>query len=156
MTKDEGRIKKYWESFLRYAPEVEAAHTPYQAWAFGNSPQIADQLGDLVVQGDKTATASLVWSYEAEDEPFPQVDDYHIILDGKGIPICIIRTTELVVVPFDEVDEVHAFLEGEGDRSLQYWREVHWAVYKDECLQIGREAQPDMPVLCERFVMVYK
>ncbi|TFH31677.1 MAG: ASCH domain-containing protein, partial [Anaerolineales bacterium] len=55
----------------------------------------------------------------------------------------------------DEVDEEQAYLEGEGDRSLAYWRDVHWNFFSRECAQIGREPSEHMPVLCERFKLVF-
>ena len=150
------RIQEYWASFIRTASlETDAAEARYQAWSFGNTPEMADHLGDLVRQGVKTATAGLVWSYEADNEPDPAVGEYSIILDSQGLPICIIQTTQLYVVPFDEVDEEQAYLEGEGDRTLAYWRKVHWIFFEDECRKINRMPDPKMPVLCERFTLVH-
>ena len=125
------------------------------AWSFGNTPELADQLGTLVVQGVKTATSSLLWEYQAEGEALPQAGDLVIILDGAGQPLCIIEYLEVTVRPFDQVSEAHAFEEGEGDRSLAYWRAVHWAVYAQSCAALGLAPQPSMPVVCERFRVVY-
>lgn len=151
------RLEEYWASFLRtFGPGVTVPPDRYQAWSFGNTPEMADDLGGLVRQGLKTATACLVWSIEAENEPFPEVGDYSIILDGRARPLCIIQTTRTYVLPFDEVDAEQAFLEGEGDRSLAYWRKVHWEFFGAECRQIGREPTGKMPVLCERFVLAHK
>jgi uncharacterized protein YhfF len=150
------RQEIYWATFLKSFPDgAEAAPSAYQAWGFGNNPQMADSLGALVRDGIKTATASLVWAYEAEDEPLPEVGDHSIILDGEGNPLCIIQTTEIYIRPFDEVDAEQAYLEGEGDRSLVFWREVHWEFFSRECTALGREPSQKMPVLCERFKLVY-
>jgi uncharacterized protein YhfF len=81
--------------------------------------------------------------------------DYSVILDGRGTARCIIRTTDVDVVPFDEVDAAFAYEEGEGDRSLEYWSDVHWTYFVRELTELGREAAPDMPVVCERFEVVY-
>lgn len=150
-------IESYWQSFLKTLSK-ESGEIPdrYQAWGFGNTPEMADELGDLVVQGFKTATASLVWIFEAELEPYPEVGDYSIILDGKGQPLCIIQATAISVVPFNEVGEEQAYLEGEGDRTLRYWREVHWEFFTEECQKIDKEPDERMSVVCERFRLVYK
>jgi uncharacterized protein YhfF len=150
------KIAAYWQAFLETLPEgTEPPPDRYQAWGFGDSPEMADALGSLVKQGVKTATASLVWAYEAEDEPLPEIGDYSIILNSRGKPICIIQTSGVHICPFEEVDGEQAFLEGEGDRTLGFWREVHWEFFSRECAQIGREPSQTMPVLCERFVLVY-
>ena len=41
-----------------------------------------------------------------------------VVLDGRGEPICVIRSVKVEVRPFGEVDEAFAWVEGEGDRSL--------------------------------------
>ena len=148
-------IRQYWRSYLESLPEKSNPPKEYQAWSFGNTPKMADDLGELVRQGKKTATATLVWLFEAGIEPYPEVGDYHIILDGQGRPICIIQTTGLSVHAFDEVDAEHAYLEGEGDRSLRYWREAHWAFFSEESSKLGRKPEPRTPVLCEKFKLVY-
>ena len=50
------------------------------------------------------------------------------------------------MVPFDEVDEEHAYLEGEGDRSLEYWREVHERFFTEHATH-DRGFATDMPVV---------
>ena len=150
-------VGEYWASFIRAgSAPAHAATARYQAWSFGNTPDMADRLGELVRRGAKTATATLVWSLEAANEPYPVVREYSIILDGHGLPMCIIQTTALSVVPFDEVDEEHAYLEGEGDRSLRYWRKAHWSYFGEECRRMGSRPKAQMPILCERFVLVHK
>lgn len=110
-------IRRFWQSYVDTLPKgSEKPPDDYQAWSFGNTPEMADELGELVRLGKKTATASLVWIFEEGLELYPKVGDYHVILDRRDRPICIIQTTELSVHAFDEVGEEHAYLEGEGDR----------------------------------------
>jgi uncharacterized protein YhfF len=78
------------------------------------------------------------------------------VLDGNGHPLCIVETTEVEVRPSDEVDARFAYEEGEGDRSLEYWREAHWRFFSHTLPNIGKEPTPDMPLVCERFRVVYK
>jgi len=84
----------------------------------------------------------------------PQVGDLSVILDGAGAPRAVIETTELRVVPFEEVDAEHAHAEGEGDRTLAHWRAVHERFWREHS-ENERGYAPDMPVLCERFRLVY-
>lgn len=149
-------VRDYWRSYLdSLQSDLPSRNFEYEAWAFGNTPEMADSLGDLVKRGVKIATASLVWAYEAEGEEYPEAGDISIILDGRGAPMCIIETSDVEVAAFNEVGEEHAYDEGEGDRSLDYWREVHWAFFAEECKSIGREPTGDMPVVCEWFRLIY-
>ena len=49
-----------------------------------------------------------------------------------------------------------AATEGEGDGSLRYWREVHWAYFGRVCKRIRRVPSPRMPIVCERFEVIYR
>jgi len=83
------------------------------------------------------------------------VGDLSIITNWEGESLCIIETTEVEIKAFNEVDDTFAYDEGEGDRSLAYWREVHWDVSSRECATIKREPAETMPLLCERFRVIF-
>ena len=124
----------------------------YQAWAFGGAP---DKLAKLVLQGVKTATCSSLALYEHENEEIPKVGDYSVILDSDGQAVCIIRTTKVYIETFDQVSERHAYLEGEGDRSLEYWRQVHEEFFTEELKTIQQNFDAKMELVCEEFGVVF-
>jgi uncharacterized protein YhfF len=101
------------------------------------------------------ATASLLWEYEADGSQIPKPGDLSIILDGRGLPICLIETVEVEVKPFNQVDSQFAFDEGEGNRTIEFWRDAHWRFFTRTCQEIGREPVQDMPVVCERFKLIF-
>ena len=146
-----------WAKFLASgtAEAAAAARARYTSWHFGSGAEMADELLELVLSGRKRATAGALWSYEHEGEGVPTVGDYSVITDGAGTARCIIRTTRVEVVPFDEVGAEFAAAEGEGDLSLDYWREGHWHYFTLELAEFGRAPEADMPVVCERFEVVY-
>lgn len=151
-------VEEFWKRFS--TARMEADEKPpgdeYEAWYFCNNEKDANELGDLVLKGIKTATASLHWVYEAENEKVPEPGDFSVITDWDGNPLCVIETTEVRILPFNEVDPAFAHDEGEGDRSLGFWREVHWRFFSMEAADIGREPEETMPVVCERFRVIYK
>ena len=128
---------------------------PPPAWSFGATPEHAEALLRLVLDGTKTATASALWDFETEGEEVPRTGTLSIILDGAGHPRALIETTDVRVVPFDEVDDEHAHLEGEGDRSLASWRDVHERFFTEHAAH-DRGFSPDMPVVLERFRVLYQ
>ena len=150
-------IQAYWQKFLQHCtPEQAARYTTIpEAWGFGDNAQLADQLGNLVLQGIKTATCGAVWEYEQEGEPIPKTCDLSIILDGNGQPICIIETTEIRIIPFNEVDAQFAYEEGEDDRSLESWRREHWKVF-NRVAQNPDLVSETMPLVCERFRLIWQ
>ncbi len=152
-------VERFWDlachhtrltSLPGYLPPSSRALLAPPAWAFGRTPEQADSLLALVLDGTKTATASALADYEAEDEPLPQVGALGIVTDGAGHPRALIETTSVEVVAFDDVLAEHAHLEGEGDRSLAHWRAVHADFFAG-----GSGLDPAMPVVLERFRLLY-
>jgi len=148
------QIEEFWKEFCAANPQVNP-DTPFQVWHFGNTDEMAKELCSLVLEGKKTATASLPWEYENKPEDAPIVDGYSVVTDFAGNPKCVLRTTEIRVLPFNEVDAEFAFDEGEGDQSLDYWRAVHWDYFSQRCADLGKEPTPEMLVNCERFRLLY-
>jgi uncharacterized protein YhfF len=147
----------YWQRFLATLPPDSPTHgKSYVAEPFGDSPEMADELGALVMAGVKTATCSALWAYEAENEPIPQVGDLWIILDGGNQPLGIVETTEVVIRAYQQVDARFARDEGEGDGSLAYWRRAHWEFFSRTLPAVGKAPSIDMPLVCERFRVVYR
>ena len=117
----------------------------YETFSFGDSPELANELVELVLAGAKRATC---WA-ESQGLLSAEVGKLMVALDGYGVPRAVLRTLELNKRRFDEVDEAFAFDEGEGDRSLRFWRDAH----KRYFTRLGRYA-PDMMLWCERFEVV--
>lgn len=145
-------VVQLWKQFKKEYPD---APEHYEAWAFGDSKEMADELATLVLEGTKTATASKYTMYE-EHEPLPYVGLYNVLLDGSGQAVAVIKTTSVEVMPFDEVSEEQAFLEGEGDRSLNYWRKVHQEFFEKELREIKQDFHDKIPVVCEKFEVIFK
>ncbi|MGF3056502.1 ASCH domain-containing protein [Microbacterium sp. YY-01] len=149
---DSATVEAFWNQCRQHLPSLPSKAP--EAWAFGATPEHADELLDLVMQGIKVATASSLWDYEAESEPLPRPGDLSVILDGSGQPRGVIETTAVTVVPFVEVTAEHAFAEGEGDRSLAHWRRVHEQFWRTHAVS-PRGFAPDMPVVCETFRLLF-
>lgn len=146
---DKEKIQDYWFNFLR---DKNSLYYPLgDITNFGGDPQL---LAKLVYDGTKTATSSSYDLYEP-NEYMPQVGDYNIILDGNGDPICITKTLVTEVIPFDQVSSEHAYHEGEGDRTLEYWRQIHEDFFKKEYQEAGKEFNNQIPCLCEVFERIY-
>ena len=63
-------VHAFWADFLAVA-DGDASARFYESFHFGDSDSLADELAALVHVGAKRATASLLWSFEAEGKPLP-------------------------------------------------------------------------------------
>jgi uncharacterized protein YhfF len=130
---------------------VEFPPGPIRVDGYGDSPELSKALLSLIRKGGKKAGTSLLWAIEAEGDSVPEVGQIEIVVDHQNEPALITRITAVEVIPFSDVTAEYAAQEGEGDGSLEYWRTVHWAFFKRECKQIGREPSETMPVVCSVF-----
>ena len=143
-----------WSSFVAVHQEV-APESPYSVWHFGDVQRMADELAELACRGVKRATAGALWSYEVEGESVPAVGGLSVVTDWSGRAKCVVRTTGVEIAAFEDVTPEFAAAEGEGDGSLEHWRQAHWDFFTRELRKLGKTPRLDMPVVCERFEVLF-
>lgn len=141
--------QEMWNKYKQINPSIG---DEIDAWAFGVEP---DLLADLVLRGEKTATASAYDLYALEGESLPQEGTFDVILDSQNQAVCIVEIIKVSVKPFNQVSAQHAFKEGEGDKSLTYWRQVHEDFFTDCLGQAGLTFTPESKIVLEEFRKVY-
>jgi uncharacterized protein YhfF len=146
-------VEAFWLAFC--AATGTSPDARCDVWRFGDSDALADELLALVVDGPKRATTDLVSTFESEGEALPEVGGYSVVCDGRDLPSCVLRTTEVVVQPLCAVDEAFARDEGEGDRTRAGWWEAHRAYFTRALAARGEEFRDDLPAVFERFELVW-
>lgn len=81
----------------------------------------------------------------------PQVGGLSVVLDGRGAPACVTRTTDVEVRRFSEVDAEFAYAEGEGDRTLEHRRREHRRFFAMQ----GVTVDDDTELVLERFELLW-
>jgi uncharacterized protein YhfF len=154
MTTKTDKVEEFWRAFCS---ETGGGHEDdaYQCWHFGNTPEMALELGTLVLSGKKIATAALAAVNEIKPDETPIADGFSVVTDFHGTPMCVIQTTGITHVPFDEVDEGFARDEGEGDMSLERWRRAHLDYFTREAASLGLDFDKRSVVCCEHFKVLY-
>jgi len=143
-----------WQAFVASDP----SHSEYQlcsSFYFCDNEPDADVCADLVMKSIKQATAGSLWWYEKTNEKLPVVDDFYIVTDWKGKAKAVIKTIKVERVPYNQVTEEFAYIEGEGDRSLAFWKKVHWAFYTREMAPYDEAPTEDMIIICEYFKTIW-
>jgi uncharacterized protein YhfF len=141
------------EGFRRAYAQATGDGADLPAFAFGDGPELADELAGLVRHGRKRATASLLADLESDGDPVPAVGDRSIILDGRGAAVCVIETTDVRVGPLGAVDPAFAWDEGEGDRSREDWLDGHRRFFARRCEVLGLDLGDELAVVFERFAV---
>ena len=148
---DPATITEFWQ---RYCVDGSAAQP--EAWPFGDSVELADELLALVLEGTKRATAGSVAEHELEGTPLPRAGDLEIVTDGAMRPRVVIQLTDVRIGPLYSVDDQFAYDEGEGDRSRRYWLETHTDFFKRLHAKLGIDFGPEMATVFQRFDVVYR
>lgn len=140
------------EMWKAYCMAMGTEETEYEAWPFGDDP---DMLAALVLAGKKRATSSAYDLYALEGENIPEKGDKSVILNSRDEAVCIIENTAVSVLPYDEVTPEMAAMEGEGDGSQAYWRQVHERFFRQDMAQSGLCFHEKMPVVFEQFRVIW-
>lgn len=145
-----------------YWPEACARHGIDPAgimhFTMFGAPDMADELAALVCVGQKRATAGLLESYAAEDDPPPVLGGHLVVTSASGEPVALVRTVQLDTFAFCDVPAWFAEREGEdegqGEVCLASWKAGHGAYFRRECAEQGRVFDESMQVVCESFDIV--
>lgn len=149
---DQAAVEAMWASYVADSGYDGPLVT---AFAFGDSAEMADELGLLVLHGPKRATAELVQAFAAQGEPLPRAGDRCVVLGGDGQPLAVVRTTDVRVGPLSSVDDRFAWDEGEGDRTRAWWLDAHTRFFSRQCTATGLTFSDDIGVVFERFELVW-
>lgn len=119
------------------------------AFAFGDSPQMQDELLDFVRAGSKRATAAAAEDAAAWRAPAP--GQHWGLLDGRGVAHFVAQTVEVTRGRLVDVTPAFAWDEGEYDRTRESWLDVHRSFFRRE----GFADPDDLDVVFERFRVVW-
>ncbi len=123
----EEQAKIYLNQYLESLSDSERVkYQSFSADYFCADEHNANLCAELIRIGQKTATCSLKYWYESDDESMPTIGHLQIVTDWNGKPICIVEIDSVEECKYSDVTEEFAYLEGEGDRSLEWWRKAHW------------------------------
>jgi uncharacterized protein YhfF len=96
---------------------------------FGTPGSSRENLVNLVLHGNKRATAGLLKDYEAENEPVEHVGELLAMPDNNGIHVGTLRVTRAEVLRFADVPDEFALAEAEGDLNAADFRASHTAYW---------------------------
>ena len=141
-----------WQDFITKYPHYNSSNVP-ESYYFCDNQKDADACADLVVKGIKQASASSQWWYERNEEKPAKNGQLFIITNWEGEAKAIIKITKIEPKPYNEITE--EFAQIEGDKSLEYWKKVHWAFYIRERQPYHEKPSEDMIIVCEYFDTVW-
>ena len=115
---------------------------------FGTPGQMRDRLNNLIINGNKRATAGLLKEdYLDEGEEIEFVGEKLAILDNQQQSVGIVKATRVEVLDFKDVPTEFALAEAEGDLSGDDFRQSHLKFWNS----VGIEVLPDTKIVTVYF-----
>ena len=115
---------------------------------FGTPGPMRNRLNDLIINGNKRATAGLFKEdYIDEGEEIEFVGERLAILDNDQKKIGVIKVTRVEVLEFKDVPTEFALAEAEGDLSGDDFRQSHSKFWNS----VGIEVKPETKVVTVYF-----
>ena len=115
---------------------------------FGTPGAMRDRLNDLIINGNKRATAGLLKEdYIDEGEEIEFAGERLAILDNDQEQIGIIKVTRVEVLEFKDVPTEFALAEAEGDLSGDDFRQSHLKFWNS----VGVDVKPETKVVTVYF-----
>lgn len=115
---------------------------------FGTPGPMRDQLNDLIINGNKRATAGLLKEdYIDEGEEIEFVGERLAILDNDQKQIGIMKVTKVEVLEFKDVSAAFALAEAEGDLTEDDFRQSHLKFWNS----VGVDVKPETKVVTVYF-----
>ncbi len=148
--------REFWRSYLGTMPDSHPHRgARFDAFSFGDTAELADDLAALVASGVKRATASLPIEFASQRLPLPLAGDVSVVTRFDGTPVAIIELVEVRHLPFRAVDAAFAADEGEGDGTLAWWQAAHREYFGRVSARHGVPFDEATPVICQRFKVVW-
>ena len=124
------------------------------SYHFDLTESVASELLDMVISGQKKATAGSFEMFKLGIQTLPKVGDLNIITDFHGNPRCVVETKGVTILPFKDLTFEIIKREGEDD-NLESWRESHIRYFTSEAKELGYQFNEDMLVVFEDFEVLY-
>lgn len=116
---------------------------------FGGKENEQDYLAQLVDEGIKVATSSLVYLQELGLNESSQVGDRWLIQDSQGKQVCEVEVEAVKINTFASI--TNDFAVKESDQSFNNWHDIHWTYYSTLLSKYGKKLTDTTQLECVYF-----
>ena len=147
-----GPIDDYWNQVIASKPELAVDH---QIRSIGIDEETTVLIIDFIKEGEKVGTFSLPWLMESENIPVSHPGQPIILLSYDGKPEIVVQITDIEETIFGEIDYDVTKIDGPPVRDPEVWIPLHREYWNNILKPYGHLCTDDMPVIVERFQLVY-
>ena len=145
-------IDDYWNRVIALKPELAVDH---QIRSIGIDEETTVLIIGFIKEGEKVGTFSLPWLMESENIPASHTGQPIILLSYDGKPEIVVQITDIEETTFGKIDYEVTKIDGPPVRDPEVWIPLHREYWNNILKPYGRSCTDDMPVIVERFQLVY-
>lgn len=149
-----GAVEAFLAAAARARPDIEP-NAGCQVRRIGRDAATALRIFDLIRIGDKRGTFTLPWIVERTGQPPPAVGGLLALIDARGWPTLLVRTTRVGSAVFGRVTAEDTAVDGSPVRDPAVWVPLHTDYWNGLLEPYGLTVTADMPFWIEEFELVY-
>ena len=149
---DQGPIDDFWNQAVNFIPTLSGDH---QVRSIGIDEETTGLIINFIKAGEKVGTFSLPWVMTAENLPMSYKGLPIILLSFDGKPELAVQLTKVFETSFGEIDSGVTCIDGPPVRDPDVWIPLHQDYWNGMLAEYGKACSDDMPVLVEKFKLVY-
>ena len=149
---NQGPIDDFWNQAVNFMPTLSGDH---QVRSIGIDEETTGLIINFIKAGEKVGTFSLPWVMTAENLPMSYKGLPIILLSFDGKPELVVQLTKVFETSFGEIDSAVTCIDGPPVRDPDVWIPLHQDYWNGMLEEYGKVCSDDMPVLVEKFKLVY-
>ena len=149
---DQGPIDDFWNQAVNFLPTLSGDH---QVRSIGIDEETTGLIINFIKAGEKVGTFSLPWVMTAENLPMSYKGLPIILLSFDGKPELVVQLTKVFETSFGEIDSGVTCIDGPPVRDPDVWIPLHQNYWNGMLVEYDKVCSDDMPVLVEKFKLVY-
>ena len=149
---DQQPIDDFWNQAVNYMPTLTGDH---QVRSIGIDEETTGLIISFIKAREKVGTFSLPWIMKAENLPMSHEGLPIILLSYDGKPELVVQLTEVFETRFGDIDIEVTSIDGPPVRDPEVWIPLHTNYWNGLLKDYGRSCTDDMPVLVEKFKLVF-
>ena len=150
---------EFWERYLEYerskARRITRSIPPLSGvLSHGETREEADCYLQNIISGKVSASICTLDTWNDSGRDIPAARSLFMMMDGSGIPRCILRTASTHIVPYRKLPEELALREGQ-DNTLAEWQARWRPILFEESRRRGKTFSLDLLMMVHVFTVAY-
>ena len=147
-------LDAFWRAVVIARPDLKLPASYEVRW-LGIDAATTETIFEFIQAGTKVGTFRLPWQLEAKGQARAKVGDPIVLIAWDGTPRMAVRLTATEEITFGGITAAHTGIDGPPVQDPKVWIPLHRDVWNKALEPIGRAVTDSMPLIVERFELIY-